>query len=196
MKKLLCVFIVLLLAVLMIQTRPDKAQHKEAMMKAIEEYVDEEAKERLGDNVLAKLGKDVIVKTAETALNSKLKENNYFLFNTTYVRLQGKDNVLSLGLFGYVFTFNKEMIHEKLDESLKLKEEAKTEKEAAKESAKELKRLQKEQRKRERELEKEQKRKEKEARKEQKRREKELRKEQKQHEKEVRRLAKEKQKMA
>ena len=186
MKKLLCVFIVLLLAVLMILTRPDKAQHKEAMMKAIEEYVEEEAQDRLGDNVLAKLGKGVIVKTAETALNLKLKENNYYLFNTTYVRLQGENNVLSFGIFGYVYTFDKEMIREKLEESLQQKEEAKTEKEAAKQSAKELKRLQKEQRKRERELEKEQKRKEKEPRKEAKRKEKEARKEQKRREKEAR----------
>lgn len=185
MKKLLCVFIVLLLAVLMIQTRPDKAQHKEAMMKAIEEYVDEEAKDRLGDNVLAKLGKGVVVKTVETALNSKLKEKNYYLFNTTFVRLQGEDNVLSLGLFGFVYTFDKEMIREKLEESLQQKEEAKTEREAAKQSAKELKRLQKEQRKRERELEKEKKRQEKEARKEAKRKEKEARKEAKRKEKEA-----------
>ena len=186
MKKLLCVFIVLLLAVLMILTRPDKAQHKEAMMKAIEEYVEEEATDRLGDNVLAKLGKGVVVKTAETALNLKLKENNYYLFNTTYVRLKGENNVLSFGMFGYVYTFDKEMIREKLEESLQQKEEARTEKEAAKQSAKELKRLQKEQRKRERELEKEQKRKEKEARKEAKRKEKEARKEQKRREKEAR----------
>ena len=191
MKKLLSVFIVLLLAVLMTLTRPDKQQHKEAMMKAIEEYVDEEAKDRLGDNVLAKLGKDVIVKTAETALNSKLKENNYYLFNTTYVRLKGEDNVLSFGLFGYVYTFDKEMIREKLEESLKLKEEAKTEKEAAKQSAKELKRLEKEKKKREKELEKEQKRKEKEAAKEAKRKEKEARKEQKRLEKEAKKKAKE-----
>ncbi len=186
MKKLLSVVIVLLVAVLMIQTRPDKEQHKEAMMKAIEEFVDEEAKDRLGDNILAKLGKEVVVETAKTALNSKLKENNYFLFNTTYVRLQGKDNVLSLGLFGYVYTFDKEMIREKLEESIKQKEEAKSEKEIAKQSAKELKRLQKEQRKRERQLEKERKRQEKQARKEAKRREKEARKETKRREKENR----------
>ena len=160
-------------------------------MKAIEEYVEEEAKDRLGDNVLAKLGKDVVVKTAETALNSKLKENNYFLFNTTYVRLNGSDNVLSLGMFGYVYTFDKEMIREKLEESLKLKEEAKTEKEVAKQSAKELKRLEKEKKKREKELEKEQKRKEKEAAKEAKRKEKEARKEQKRLEKEAKQKAKE-----
>lgn len=163
MKKLIVVLILLMVAVLMTLTRPDKERHKEAMLKAIEEYVDEEAKDRLGDNVLAKISRGVVMKTAETALNSKLKENNYFLLNTTSVRLKGKDNILSLGLFGMVFTFDKEMIRDKLDEALKTKEYNKTERETAKQSAKELKKLQKEQRKREKELAKEQKRLEKEA---------------------------------
>ena len=185
MKKLLVVLILLMVAVIMILTRPDKELHKEAMLKAIEEYVEEESVDRLGDNVLAKISKGVVVKTAETALNSKLKEHNYFIFNTTSVRLKGQDNTLSLGLFGKVITFDKEMIREKLEDALKMKEYNMTERETAKQSAKELKKLQKEQRKREKELEKEQKRKEKEARKEQKRREKEARKEQKRREKEA-----------
>lgn len=189
MKKLVSVLIVLMIAVLMTLTRPDKEQHKEAMMKAIAEFVDEEAKDRLGDNVLAEISRGVVVKTAETALNSKLKENNYYLFNTTSVHLKGKDNTLSVGLFGFVYTFDKDMIREKLEEALQSKEDAKTEREAAKQSAKELKKLQKEQRKREKELRKEQKRREKEARKEQKRREKEARKEQKRREKEAKREA-------
>lgn len=192
MKKLLSVLILLMVAVLMTLTRPDKERHKETMLKAIEEYVDEEAKDRLGDNVLAKISKGVVMKTAETALNSKLDEHNYFLCNTTSVRLKGKDNTLSLGIFGMVFTFDKEMIRDKLDEALKAKEYKQTERETAKQSAKELKKLQKEQRKRERELEKEQKRKAKELRKEQKRREKEARKEQKHREKEARKKQSEK----
>ena len=155
-------------------------------------FVDEEAEHRgFGDNVLTNLGKSVVLKTIETALNSKLKVNNYYILNTTHVRLQGKDQILSLGIFGHVFTFDKEMLREKLEEATKVKEEAISEKEAAKQSAKELKKLQKEQKKREKELEKEQKRKEKEAKKEQKRREKELKKEQKRQEKEAKRLAKE-----
>ena len=184
MKKLLVVLILLMVAVIMILTRPDKEQHKEAMLKAIEEYVDEESKDRLGDNVLAKISREVVVKAAETALNSKLKEHNYFVLNTTSVRLKGKDNTLSLGLLGMVVTFDKEMIRDKLDEALKTKEYNMTERETAKQSAKELKKLQKEQRKREKQLAKEQKRREKELRKEQKRREKEARKEQKRKEKE------------
>ena len=43
MKKLMVVVVILLVAVLMTQTVPDKEAHKEAMMKAIKEYVDEEA---------------------------------------------------------------------------------------------------------------------------------------------------------
>ena len=192
MKKLLSVLILLMVAILMTLTRPDKERHKEAMLKAIEEYVDEESKDRLGDNVLAKISKGVVMKTAETALNSKLKEHNYFLCNTTSVRLRGKDNTLSLGVFGMVFTFDKEMIRDKLDEALKTKEYYQTERETAKQSAKELKKWQKEQRKRERQLEKEKRKHERELAKERKRKEKELRKEQKRREKEARKKQREK----
>lgn len=191
MKKYLLIIIVLLVAVLMVLTVPDKAKHKEAMMEAINEYVEEEAVDKLGDTVLARLGKGVIVKTVETALNSKLKIENYYLFNKTYVRLNGEDQMLSLGMFGHVFTFDKEMLREKLEEAMNAKEEAKSEKEAAKQSAKELKRLQKEQRKREKELAKEAKRKAKEAKKEAKRKAKEAKRKAKEAEKEARRRAKE-----
>lgn len=176
MKKLLVVVIVLLVAVLMAMTVPDKKAHKEAMMKAVKEYIDEEATNRLGDNVLVGIGKNVAAKTVELALNSKLKEHNYLVANTTYVRLKGEEQLLSVGMFGHVFTFDKELLREKLEEAVKAKEEEASEKEAAKASARELKKLEKEQRKREKELQKEQKRKEKEARKEQKRKEKEARK--------------------
>ena len=191
MKKLLVVVIVLLVAVLMTMTVPDKQEHKEAMMKAINEFVEEEAEQRLGDNVLAKLGKSVVVKTVETALNSKLKVNNYYLFNTTHVRLKGEDQILSVGMFGHVFTFDKKMLREKLEEALNAKEEAASEKEAAKQSAKELKRLQKEQKKREKELAKEQKKREEEAAKEAKRLAKEAKRKAKEAEKEAKRKAKE-----
>ncbi|MBQ3630820.1 MAG: DUF4359 domain-containing protein [Prevotella sp.] len=177
MKKLLVIVAILLVAVLMVMTRPEKDAHKEAMMKAVKEFVDEEADERgFGDNVLTSLGKNIVNKTVETALNAKLKMDDYYLFNTTHVRLKGKDQLLSVGLLGQVITFDKKMLREKLEEAMQSKEEAANEKEAAKQSAKELKQLEKEQKKREKELEKERKRQEKEARKEQKRLEKEAKK--------------------
>ena len=186
MKKLLILLIVLVVAVLMMLTRPDKAAHKEAMMKAVKEYVAEEAEERFGDNVLTDLGKGIVNKTIETALNAKLKMHDYFLFNTTYVRLKGEEQLLSVGLFGQVITFDKKMLREKLEEATKVKEEAETEREAAKQSEKELKRLEKERKKREKELEKERKRHERDSLKEVRRQEKEAEKERKRLEKEAR----------
>ena len=129
--------------------------------------------------MLTNLGKNVVIKTIQTALNSKLKVNNYYLLNTTYIRLNGKNQMLSLGVFGHVFTFDKKMLREKLEESLKAKEEVQNEKQAAKESARELQKLQKEKRKRERELKKAERKRERERRKEQKRREREQKKQQK-----------------
>ncbi len=117
MKKLLVVIIILAVAILMTQTLPDKKAHKRAMMKAVSEYVDEKAEENgFHSNVITNLGKSVVNFAAATAIDAKLKVNNYYLFNTTSVRLKGEDKLLSIGLFGHVFTFDKEMLREALEE--------------------------------------------------------------------------------
>ena len=80
-------------------------------MKAIKEYVDEKAEEQgFGDNVLTNIGKVVVNKGIEVALNAKLKVHNYYLWNTTTVRLDGKDQLLSVGVLGQVLTFDKDRL--------------------------------------------------------------------------------------
>jgi len=123
MKKLMFIVIVLLVAVLMALTKPDRKAHKEAMIKAVNEYVTEEAESRFGRNVLTNIGKGVVVETVKLALNTKLKMHDYMVVNTTYVRLDGEEQLLSLGMFGHVFTFDKEMLREKLQEALKSDDE-------------------------------------------------------------------------
>jgi len=173
MKKLLWIVIVLLVAVLMAVTAPGEEKHKEAMMQAVREYVDEEATNRgFGDNGITRLGKNVVVQAVKTALNSKLRFDNYYLFNMTHVNLDGESKVLSLGIFGKVFTFDKDMLRENLEEATRTKEVEKVEKAAAKEEARELKRQLKEQRKLEKKLAKEAKRKAKEEAKRKKKEEK------------------------
>ena len=118
MKKLLTLIVILLIAVLMTQTVPAKKAHKEAMMKAIKEYVDEKAEEEgFGNNVLTSIGKAVVNKGIEVALNTKLKVHNYYLFNTTSVRMDGKDQLLSVGVLGMVLTFDKDMLKERLEKA-------------------------------------------------------------------------------
>ena len=124
MKKLLTIVIILLVAVLMTQTVPDKRAHKEAMMKAVKELVDEEAENRgFKDNGLTRIGKSIVNSAIETALNSKLKVDNYYLFNTTHIRQGDENKLLSVGIFGHVFTFDKNMLREALEKGKKVEDE-------------------------------------------------------------------------
>lgn len=192
MKKLLTVVILLLVAVLLIMTRPNEEAHKEAMMKAVKEYIDDEAENRgFGKNILVSLGKASIVGVVKTALNMKLKMNDYYLFNTTSVHVDGKDQTLSLGILGHVFTFDKDMLREKLEQATKAKDEEAALKEAEKANVRAQKKAEREKRKREKQQAKEQKKREKQIAKEQRQREKEAQKEAKRKEKEAKRKAKE-----
>ena len=179
MKKLLIGIIVIVAVVAMAKTVPDKKAHKKAMMEA----VNEEATERMGDNVLTDLGKGIVTKTIEVALNSKLEVDNYLVCNTTHVKMDGETQILSLGILGHVFTFDKQMLRDALEASAKEKAEKKSEKKAAKEAAKEARKMEKQ-------LKKEQKKREKEARKEEKRKKKEAREKEKNIEKGLKKLKK------
>ena len=134
MKKILIGILVLAALILMASTVPDKKAHKDAMMKAVKEYVDEEATKRgFGDNVLSNLGKGIVNKTVEV--------NNYLIFNTTHVKLDGKKKTLSLGLLGHVFTFDKKMLRDALEASAQEKQELREEHQVAKQAAREARKL-------------------------------------------------------
>jgi hypothetical protein len=120
MKKILLCCVIVLAVVGMAKSVPDKKAHKKAMMEAVKEYVDEEAAERgLGNGILSDLGKGIVNKTIEVALNSKLEVDNYLIFNTTHVQLGEETKTLSLGILGHVFTFDKQMLRDALEASAK-----------------------------------------------------------------------------
>lgn len=178
MKKLLVLILLVGIAILMTLTRPDKKAHKEAMMKAVSEYVEEEAAERgMDNNVFGKVGQSLIKTAVSAAIDMKLQLNDYVLFNTTHVHLKGEDKTLSVGLFGQVITFDKEMLREALEsgDDLDPDKMLKEEKEAYKEAKKADRKAQREARKQAREAEKAAKKAEKEARKAAKKAEKEAR---------------------
>ncbi|MBR6944748.1 MAG: DUF4359 domain-containing protein [Prevotella sp.] len=116
MKKLLVLILIVALAIFMVLTCPDKKAHKKAMMKAVTEYIDEESDERgFGKNILTDIGKGVVRSAASAAIDMKLKVDNYYLFNTTHINMNGEKKLLSVGLLGKVITFDKEMLREALE---------------------------------------------------------------------------------
>lgn len=158
MKKLLFLILIVGVVILMALTKPDKKAHKEAMMKAIAEYVDDKAEDSgLGNNVLTDLGKGLVRSTISLAMDLKLKLDDYFVANATHIRLNGEDKMLSLGLFGKVITFDKEMLRDALENGDKLKQKDLTDpddKEALREAKKAEKEFLKEAKKRENEAKK------------------------------------------
>ena len=132
-----------------------------------------------------RFGKNVVNKAIELALGSKLKLDDYYLFNTTHVRMDGKDKLLSVGMFGHVFTFDKEMLRDALEEAALEKEEAKLEKKRLKEEAKAEKKRKKEEAKAEKKRLKEEAKAEKKRQKEKAKAEKERQKEEKKRQKEA-----------
>ena len=156
MKKLIGLVVILAIALLMSVTVPDKKAHKLAMMKAIKEYVDEEATNKgIADNGITRAGKNLVTKIIEEVLSNRIVVNNYLLFNTTHIKMKDKNQVLSVGMFGHVFTFNKDMLRDALEDAALEKEEAKLEKKRLKEEAKVEKKRQKEEAKAEKKRQKE-----------------------------------------
>ena len=186
MKKLIGVVIVLFIAILMALTVPDMDAHKKAMMKAITEYVDEEAANKgIPDNPLTRFAKKTVTKAIEHVLSSKLEESNYLIFNTTHIEMEDETNkLLSLGMFGHVFTFNKDMLREALEKMDEEKAEAKAAKKREKAEAKAKKKREKEEAKAKKKREKEEAKAEKKREKAEKKREKEEAKAEKKREKE------------
>ncbi len=119
MKKILTILCVIGVLALMILTTPDKKAHKDAMMQAVEEYVEEEAESKLGKNILADLSSVLANNSIKALLNYKLKFHNYFLFTTTTMRVDGEEQLMSVGLLKHVFTFDKDMLKERLEKAEK-----------------------------------------------------------------------------
>ena len=107
MKKLIGILIVLLIAGVAVISCPDKQDHKDAITSVINEVVHE----KLGVNQeddgwgilkgLANIGAGIY-------LNNKFDVKNYFLFSLGTIHHGSETDVVSVGIFGHVFTWDEE----------------------------------------------------------------------------------------
>ena len=130
MKKLLVVIIILAVAILMTQTLPDKKAHKEALADTFAEYasykIDENKDNGLSDvlneglKALRKVGGDKVV---EATLSQFLEVDNYYVLSIGRLKQGGEKKLISIGLFGHVFTPTSSMIDNALKGQKDQKEE-------------------------------------------------------------------------
>lgn len=122
MSKTLIAFIAVLIvgAVAAVVTCPDKQAHKDAIMEVVNQKINEELhtdnQEYQGLSALfGSLGSGI----ASRIVDNRLVVKNHFLWSTGELQdMDGNYNQVSVGVFGHIFTFNKEDLDKAINNSL------------------------------------------------------------------------------
>lgn len=114
MKKLFKILlVVLIIGGVAVISCPDKQAHKDAITSVINEAVQDELGVNPEEDSLGIL-KGLANIGAGIYLDSKFDVKNYFLFSVGTILHGAENDVVSLGVFGHVFTFDKEDVKEML----------------------------------------------------------------------------------
>lgn len=119
-KALIAIIAVLIVGAAAVVTCPDKQAHKDAIMAVVNEKINEGFKtddaELQGLSALfGSLGSGIASKIVENRLVVK----NHFLWSTGELQnLDGEYNQISVGVFGHIFTIDKEDLDKAIDKAL------------------------------------------------------------------------------
>lgn len=117
MKKLIITLLVLIgIAAVAVITCPDRQAHREAIMAVINESLHEELDVADDDGLSMLLG-TVGSGIAGYFIDNRLTVKNHFVYSTAELKdLDGVDQQVSVGVFGHVFTFDKEDLRNVLEQ--------------------------------------------------------------------------------
>ena len=111
MKKLLGLVCLVVIAAAMVVTCPDKNAHMDAIRNefsmAIDDIMADDVKSE-GANAAYQFVKSLALPLLETVWKNKLDYSNYFVLSTTAVKDEEEEKTVSVGVFGHVFTFDRE----------------------------------------------------------------------------------------
>ena len=111
---------VLIVCAAAVMTCPDKQAHKDAIMDVVNEKINEELKtdddEMQGLSALfGSIGSGI----AGRIVDNRLIVKNHFLWSTgEFQDLDGAYKQISVGVFGHIFTINKDDLDKAIDEAL------------------------------------------------------------------------------
>ena len=119
LKRTLIVIVVILVAAAgaALVTCPDKQAHKDAIMAVINEKIEDELQtDDSGLRILSSLFGTISSGIAGNLINNRLVVKNHFLWSTGEITgIDGVRQVISVGVFGHVFTFSKEDLDKALE---------------------------------------------------------------------------------
>ena len=117
---LIAIVAVLVVGVAAVMTCPDKQAHKDAIMAVVNEKINEELKTDEADMLgLSALFGSIGTGIASRIVDNRLVVKNHFLWSTgEFQNLDGEYDQISVGVFGHIFTFNKEDLDKAIDNAL------------------------------------------------------------------------------
>ena len=119
-KALIAIIAVLIVGAAAVVTCPDKQAHKDAIMDVVNEKINEELKTDDADfqglsALFGSLGSGI----ASGIVDNRLVVKNHFLWATgEFQNLDGEYEQVSVGVFGHIFTSNKEDLDKAIDNAL------------------------------------------------------------------------------
>lgn len=119
-KALIAIAALLIVGVAAVMTCPDKQAHKDAIMAVVNEKINEELKTDDADmQGLSALFGSLGTGIASRIVDNRLVVKNHFLWSTgEFQDLDGEYNQIPVGVFGHIFTFNKEDLDKAIDNAL------------------------------------------------------------------------------
>lgn len=117
MKKAIITLLVLLGIIgVAVVTCPDRQAHKDAIMAVANEIINESSDP---NDVLDMIFSPLSSRLADYFLNDRFRVENHFLWSTGILKdYDGEDLRVSVGVFGHVFTGDKEDVKKVIDEVL------------------------------------------------------------------------------
>ena len=119
LKRTLIVIVVIVVAAAgaALVTCPDKQAHKDAILAVVNEKIDEELQtDDAGLQVLSSLFGTIGSGIAGRVIENRLVVENHFLWSTGKIKdFDGDYQLVSVGVFGHIFTFSKEDLDKALE---------------------------------------------------------------------------------
>ena len=120
MKRIILFVVIIAIALVGIETCPQKDAHTDALMKLVNVALDSELSrhantvEEMG---LAMLGSVLGSGIAEIVIDKKLLVDNYFVCSIGRIVFEGEEKIVSVGCFNHVFTMPEDKLKEELKNS-------------------------------------------------------------------------------